>query len=97
MDLLNGTTLVDFMIKYVEQDTLFVCHLVIPLSSWHNSLVSVQRLFFPMELCMQVAASVAYNCRALVAYIDTCHSFSSIRVAHMVGTLMKTSEGHQVT
>jgi hypothetical protein len=89
--------LVDFMIKYVEQDTLFVCHLFIPLSSWDNSLVSVQMLFFPMELCMQVAASVAYKCRALVAYIDTCHSFSSIRVAHMVGTLMKTSEGHQVT
>ncbi|CAK9196639.1 unnamed protein product [Sphagnum troendelagicum] len=47
------------------------------------------------QLCMQVAASVAYKCRALVAYIDTCHSFSSIRVAHMVGTLIKTSEGHQ--
>lgn len=40
------------------------------------------------QVCMQVAASVAYRCRAMVGFVDTCHSFSATRLSHMLGGLV---------
>ena len=37
---------------------------------------------------MQVAASVTLGCRALVGYVDTCHSFSATRLFHMVSAIV---------
>jgi len=45
------------------------------------------------QVCMQVAASVAYYCQSMVAYVDTCHSFSSTRLSHMLGGLVAARDG----
>lgn len=46
-----------------------------------------------VQVCMQVAASVAYYCQSMVAYVDTCHSFSSTRLSHMLGGLVAARDG----
>jgi hypothetical protein len=45
---------------------------------------------------MQVAASVTYGCRAMVGYVDTCHSFSATRLSHMLGGLVARRDASQV-
>jgi len=45
---------------------------------------------------MQVAASVTLHCRAMVGYVDTCHSFSATRVSHMLGGLVGGRDAVQV-
>lgn len=47
------------------------------------------------QVCMQVAASVTYGCRAMVGYVDTCHSFSATRLSHMLGGLVAGRDASQ--
>ncbi|KAG0554615.1 hypothetical protein KC19_12G105100 [Ceratodon purpureus] len=47
------------------------------------------------QVCMQVAANVSCGCRAMVGYVDTCHSFSATRLSHMLGGLVGGRDASQ--
>eukprot|EP01018_Ginkgo_biloba_P013513 Gb_29121 [translate_table: standard] len=48
------------------------------------------------QICLHAASHIAYHCKSMVMYLDTCNSFSPKRVAHFLDVLVKSSAEAEV-